>query len=148
MKLINNYLASSLFRMPNLIHVARVKIGGGKSAVLFLRKTDPLNYTWYIEKEGKEESTGIESTHPEEAIRLARRQWALDEFQPLKCGYCFTLPERDEHGTPALFYQMIKSLNTLTGAYFDEDLGFSCHVQQIPVDSRRLYKKLKELNRL
>lgn len=106
---------------------------------LYLRKVEPKLFKWYQE----ETDTGIQSDRVIEAIRLAENEWKSKGFKQLNCGYVYTLPERDEHGNNALFSQMAKSLDSGNGIYFDEDLGHNCTVQQIPLESARLYRSLK-----
>lgn len=122
--------------MANLIHIGRIG-----STYFYLRKIDS-QFTWFKE----ENPTEVNATTAEEAIRLAFQSWA--HFRLLGCGYRFSLPERDEHGLPAYFDQMVKSINTLNGIYFEESLGYNCIVHQIPSETRQLYEKLKSLNKL
>ncbi len=75
----------------------------------------------------------------EESIRLAAREWKEHFFQTLKCGFRYTLPERDEHGINALFHQMAASLSTSNGIYFDEELGNNCFVQKLLFEARDLF---------
>lgn len=110
-----------------LIHVARKG-----STLYFLRKKGD-DFVWF---EGENE-TPIVSKNIEEAIRLANRKW---HFRMLACGFRYTLPERDEHGNNALFYQMAASQKTLTGVYFDEELGHPCIVQNASGEALDLLK--------
>lgn len=132
--------------MTNLVAVAT--IFDGVSSLLFLRRLDPARYQWFIEKEGKEEETDISNPVPEEAFRLAFRRWKEKDFIPLHCGYRYMLPERDEHGMPAYFEQMVKSINSSSGVYYDDTVGYNCIVNLIPTATRALYEKLKKENRL
>lgn len=134
--------------MSNLIHIAQIDSLNHSRIWLYLRHTEPQIYTWFQEINGKEEPTAISSSNIEEAIRLARREWQNQNFQPFMVGYRFTLPERDEHGNNALFYQMVKSLNSFNGVYFDEELGHNAIIHQIPLIAREIYEKLKVQNRL
>lgn len=127
------------------IHVATISHCLGDARLLVLRQLEPSKYVWFLREGGGEEETEVHAKDPLEAIRLARRHWKNESFTPLRCGYRFTLPERDEHGNNALFHQMVKSLNSLTGIYFDEELGHNCVVHQIPSNARRLYQELKSL---
>lgn len=122
--------------MPNLVNVARIN---GKK-LLFLRKLEPKLYQWF----DQDDKTDVQAETQEEAIRLAYRKWQDRGFQMLPCGYVFTLPERDEHGNNASFSQMGKSLESMTGVYYDEDLGHSCIVNQIPNETRKIYNSLKQ----
>jgi hypothetical protein len=134
--------------MPNLIHVACFDGESGKQEWLFMRRLEPKKYAWFWEKESGEAPTGIEASDTEEALRLARREWKEKAFTPLACGYRFTLPERDEHGNNALFYQMVKSLASPSGVYFDDEYGYNAIVHQIPLKAKEVYEKLKQENRL
>lgn len=102
--------------------------------LFFLRKQEPKCFTWY----SNESPTEVGAESLEEAIRLAYQTWK--GFTPLPCGHVFTLPERDEHGNDALFYQMAKSLASPSGIYFDEELGHNCIVKEIPLDTIQMVK--------
>lgn len=130
--------------MGSLIHIG--KIDG--DLLLFLRKLDSKRFQWFHQVSGVEIATSVEASTIEEALRLARREWKRENFQPLLCGYLFTLPERDEHGNNALFCQMVKSLESMTGVYFEEELGHNCIVHQIPQAARSLYESLNIAQRL
>jgi len=111
--------------------------------LLFLRKTDPSIYKWSCFQQDKETNTDLEAYSLDEALRILPETYSI-----IGCGYLFTLPERDEHGTPALFSQMAKSLASSNGIYFDEDYGHNCVVHQIPLNTRRLYESLLSCNRI
>lgn len=134
--------------MAKLIHIAKIYTGS-KPAYLYLRQINPNDYGWFEEKgPSAETDTGVRGASVEEAMRLAERHWKLQSFNPISCGFKFTLPERDEHGYNALFYEMAAALNTMNGVYPDEELGHLCQIKQIPRESRDFYKILKEQNRL
>jgi len=134
--------------MGKLIHIAKIYTGRGRGT-LYLRQNEAGKYRWYqVDPQGNERETDVESFNIEEAMRLGSRAWKEDNFQTLGCGYRFTLPERDEHGMNALFYQMAAALQTSNGVYFDEDLGHHCSVKQIPSEAYDLWSKLKSANRL
>lgn len=131
--------------MSELIHIAEIQ----PFKYLFLRKEGEKHYAWFAETiDGKEEATEVNAPNIEEAIRLAKKFWQSSYFKLIPCGFRFTLPERDEHGGNALFYQAIRSLNSMTGVYFDEELGHNCVVHQIPSRIRELYASLKAQNKL
>lgn len=135
-------------KMANLIHVAEIDTRGG-THYLFLRKESPDRYIWFeVDKDGKEKATSLTGGNTEEAIKIARKQWQNQSFRTLKCGFRFTLPERDEHGNNALFNQMSLSLGSFNGIYYDEDLGHNCIVNQVPLRSRLLWEKLKTESKL
>lgn len=102
---------------------------------LFLEEITPHLYAWITESG---EEVGLSAPHIEEAIRIARRE---EGFQPLNCGFRFTLPERDEHGENALFHQMGASHEAFNGIYFDQDLGHNCIVREASQEALSLWKK-------
>lgn len=131
-----------------LIHVARIK-QAFCSMYLFLRKTSYNQYVWFKDLKEKEEETAIQASSIEEAIRMARREWERDiYFQTLGCGFRYTLPERDEHGSNALFYQMAASLSVSNGIYYEEELGHSCIVHNASEEAIRLWHRLRAEKRL
>jgi hypothetical protein len=114
-----------------------IHIANSDDGILLLKEDSPSRFVWV---KGKEE-TSTEAPSYEEAVRLGWK--TISGFSPLLCGYKFTLPERDEHGNNATFSDMVQSLNSSNGIYFDKDLGHNCIVHQIPQKSRLLYEKLK-----
>ncbi|MCB1119487.1 MAG: hypothetical protein KDK65_05965 [Chlamydiia bacterium] len=88
---------------------------------------------------GGEEEVQGESV--EEALRLAWRK--VEGFRPFHCGMRFTLPERDEIGMEAYYWQMAKALEG-NGVYFDEELGHSCSVREISLEAKELYRELSQ----
>lgn len=121
--------------IESLVHVANVG-----SETLFLRKSAEGQFQWM----NQENPVSGEFDSLEKALEYA---WRQEGFTPMACGYKFTLPERDEHGTPALFEEMAKSLNSMTGIYFDEREGHNCIVNQIPSNTRRFFEHLKSHQR-
>jgi hypothetical protein len=125
--------------IDNLIHVGK----RGDNWV-FLRKLSPVHYVWMQWQEGRNESeTDISALNAEEALRLAHRNWNGEGFVTLNCGFRYTLPERDEHGSNALFYQMVASYSSPSGVYFDEELGGNCIVHNASAEARKLWNQLK-----
>lgn len=136
-------------KLGKLIHIGFLQQKGKGTINLFLRQDSPHEYAWYQEESpSKEQKTDLCAPSAEEALRLARREWALEGFRPLLCGFRYTLPERDEHGTNALFHQMAASYASPTGVYFDEDLGYSCVVHAASQEARSLLKRLQQDQRL
>ncbi len=130
--------------LANLIHVARRYPQGGSTAWLYLRKVNPHAFTWYEHQaDGSEAETLVTAPTIREALRLAHRQWKEDAFTTLRCGFRYPTPERDEHGQNALFYQMIASLSSMNGIYFDEELGCNCFVQNPSQEARTLWEQLR-----
>lgn len=122
-------------RLSNLIHIA--KIG---QRYVFLRKLAPLHFAWFWWDGDSETPFDWTATSAEEALRLAQRQ---EEFRTVGCGFRYTLPERDEHGMNALFYQMVASYQSPNGIYFDDELGGNCIVQFASIEARKLMMQLK-----
>lgn len=128
--------------MPKLMHIATISTERGRTE-LFLRQVDPKIYRWYrLDRTGNEIETAVASDTIEDSIRQAGVHWKLEHFSPMLCGYRFTLPERDEHGNNALFYQMASALQTMNGIYFDEELGHFCVIKQIPLVAKEYWKQL------
>lgn len=132
-----------------LIHVATHFKTGRGWVLLYLRKTADQGYSWYEDAgNGDEAATDVSAETPEEALRLANRRWKDMAFRTIRCGYRFTLPERDEIGSNALFHQMVASYSTMNGVYFDEELGHQCIVKEISQEAFDLYKLLSAASRL
>ncbi len=127
-----------------LIHVGRF----GDGTYAFLRKNDSNLYSWWIQSVDGEKESGITGPSAEEALRKAHQNWKDRPFRTVICGFRYTLPERDEHGTNALFHQMISSYSTPNGVYLDEELGHTCHVQFASDEALNLWKELKIQNRI
>lgn len=130
---------------PKLIHIARILSKNGHARYLFLRKKSTNTFTWYEgDLQGSETETSVSASELEEALRLAPLHWKDRSFRTIICGFRYTLPERDEHGMNALFYQMAASYETMTGVYFDDELGHNCIVQRASDEARDLYRNLKQ----
>jgi hypothetical protein len=128
---------------PKLIHVASIQLQNQGRLYLLLRQLAPHRYVWFREdKPEVETETPIWGGTPEEALLAARHAWNLEEFRPLHCGFRYTLPERDEVGTNALFHQMVASYASMNGVYFDEELSANCIVQNASIEARALGKRL------
>lgn len=129
---------------PKLIHAAHIRIKGKGVVYLFLRQIEPYRYLWYIEdRPGVELETDIWGGTTEDALAAAYRAWKVNEFAPLNCGFRYTLPERDEIGTNALFHQMAASYSSMSGIYFDEELSSNCIVQFASTEARNLWKRVQ-----
>lgn len=127
-----------------LIHAARIRDSHGHK-LLFLRRLEPYRFIWFCETSpANEVETSVWGGTSEEALLAAYQLWKYDEFKPLHCGFRYTLPERDEVGTNALFCQMSASYQSMTGAYFDEEVGANCIVYLASQEARQLLKRLKE----
>lgn len=135
------------WKVSTIIHIAYLQ-QGRRREYFFLRKTDAARYQWekaeqYSEDQVKEPALIIADS-VEEAIRLANRQWHSPPLQSLICGFRFTLPERDEIGTPALFHQMRRAYRVSNGVYLDEELGCSCIIHDAPSQTLALLKSLEK----
>lgn len=132
-----------------LIHIGFITIKQKGSRRLFLRKISPLQYHWF-EEDGNENEvpTAISAVNIEEAIRLGRSEWRGQSFRMLNCGFRYTLPERDEHGMNALFFQMAASYSSSNGIYFDDELGHNCFIQAASIEARNLWKTLQKQNKI
>lgn len=126
---------------PKLIHVGKIFPQGGMQWV-FLRQISEHLFQWFYAA-SEEIATGVTADSVQEAMRLAFRTWKMVYFTTLNCGFRYTLPERDEHGINALFHQMIASLSSPNGIYFDEELGHLCFVQNASIEARDLWKQLQ-----
>lgn len=130
---------------PKLIHIAKIAVQNQGPCLLLLRQIEPFRYIWFKENQpGVESETEIWGGTAEEAIREATKNWQLDEFQPVNCGFRYTLPERDEVGTNALFHQMASSYGSMNGVYFDDELSSNCIVQNASAEARLLWKRLQK----
>lgn len=136
--------------LGRLIHVAKCFPPYKGWRFLFLREQkDSEEFRWFIESNPEtEEPTQIAASSVEEALRLAHVYWRDQQFRCIRCGYRFTLPERDEIGTNALFHQMVRSYQSFNGLYVDEELGHPCIVREISQEAHRLWRSLEAQNRL
>jgi hypothetical protein len=145
-KYIQKSSSMSLDTIKNkLIHVACIKEKGRGSIYLFLRQVDLGEYMWFKpDQNGAESKTDVHSHSIEEALRLGAKHWKKDNFRMINCGFRYTLPERDEHGTNALFYQMKDSYLSMNGIYFDEELKTNCIVHNASIESRDLLIQIQK----
>lgn len=131
---------------PKLIHIASIQVQNLGRLYLFLRQMELYRYMWFREEQpGVERETAIWGGTAEEALVAAYKTWNLDHIRMINCGFRYTLPERDEVGTNALFHQMVASYTSMTGTYFDEDLGSNCIVHNASIEARELWKRLYNL---
>lgn len=124
---------------PKLIHVGRIAGNNPKPIYLTLFKHANEEYVWH--QEGS--ATDVKGLNVEEAIQNAQKKWKNDSFRTLNCGFRYTLPERDEHGSNALLHQMIASYSSPNGVYFDEQLGHNCVVQFASQEALSFWKQIK-----
>lgn len=127
-----------------IIHVAIIHFVKEPPSYLFLRQLAPSHYQWFKERiPGEEIATEIGAASVEKALQKARKHWKEASFRTLMCGFRYTLPERDEHGNNALFYQMGASYDSSNGVYFDEERGNNCVVSFASQEARNLWKRLQ-----
>lgn len=127
-----------------LIHIAHIYLKNQGHRYLFLRQIEPYRYIWFCEESfGVESETQIWGGTTEEALPAAYQTWKHQGIRMVNCGFRYTLPERDEVGTNALFHQMAASYSSMSGIYFDEDLGANCIVQLASLEARNLLKRLQ-----
>ncbi len=134
-----------------LVHIARIQPHGKEIVYLFLRKLADASYQWFEETaKGEEKGVPILASTAEEGLRLARRHWGKSDlaYRTVNCGFRYTLPERDEHGNNALFYQMAASNTSMNGVYFDPEVGHNCIVNFASKEAYMLWQRLKSANRL
>lgn len=132
-----------------VIHAARILSSGGRIAYLLLRQCGDQRFCWYEYRgDGADVEMPVQAQTAEEALRLARGHWKMNSYRTVNCGFRYTLPERDEHGLNALFYQMTASYSSSNGVYFDTDLGNNCFVNFASEEARNLWKTLKQANKL
>lgn len=134
-----------------LMHVAFILRPRAGKSTLFLRKEMEQKYTWFEEsvaQPGKETAIAITAQTTEECMRIAHRELRDFSFATLKCGFRYSLPERDEHGSNALFWQMAASYSSPGGVYFDEEVGHNCFVQNSSLQALKLWRELKEQQKI
>lgn len=125
----------------DLYHVASLS----PTRYLFLNKIETTTFQWFevSHATNQQKPTSITSNSPAEAIRAAYKKWDHSFFRLLHCGFCYTLPERDEVGCNAFFWQMAKSYANSNGRYFDEERGHLCYVDFASQEALALWRKLR-----
>jgi len=134
-----------------LIHIAKLITGSKarKETLMLLRQVDNDRYLWFQDDgHGGETETTIDACNIEEAMRLAHREWKQQHFTTIKCGFRYSQTVRDTHGCNAYFYQMVESLKSLTGVYFDDEIGHPCLVQFNSREAKDIWKQLEKEKRL
>lgn len=127
-----------------LIHIGRIIAHDGRIRFVYLRKNESAGFEWFEEvHESQEEPTGITGSTIQEAIRLGIKKWKVQAYRNINCGFRYTLPERDEHGSNALFHQMAASQSSINGVYYDEELGSNCFVQNASQEAINLWKRFQ-----
>lgn len=126
---------------PKLTHIGRIQSSNPLPTYLLLRQVHDYHFTWFVQDKDLEKKSSVWGPTAEEAIRLAYQYWKMDNFRCINCGYRYTLPERDEHGAPALFYQMVASYSSTNGIYFDDELSGNCIVHNASLEARLFWKQ-------
>lgn len=121
----------NIAKKDNLYWIASLENGGKKW--LTLHKEEDGLFRWYLDNM----PTDIANTSAEASVKEARKRYREEHLKIHSCGNKFTLPERDEHGTPANFQEMVKSLRSMNGVFFDDQLGHNCIVREIPLSMMR-----------
>lgn len=116
------------------LHVAKTH-----QLLIYLFKFEEMRFVWV--RADNPEKVLLEVQSKDEAMSIPRKTWKESSFRFLGCGFRYTLPERDEHGTPALFYQMVASYRSSNGVYFDDDLGNNCIVHNASLEALDLMEK-------
>jgi hypothetical protein len=139
-------MTTEALKVGKLIHAAAI-YANGKWCYLFLREDAKRHFTWHEEQENgtNEITTPISAPSIEEAMHLASKHWKNNSFKTIHCGFRYTLPERDEHGINAFFYQMVASYSSGNGIYYDESIGNNCFVQNASEEALNLWKSQNRL---
>jgi hypothetical protein len=131
-----------------IIHIGSIKKKGTGPHYLFLREASK-RYAWFVvDPMSNETETDVWANTIEESLRLAAKRWKNNGFRTIASGFRYTMPERDEHGTNALFFQMAASYASVTGVYFDEELSSNCIVHNASIEARDLLKKLQSTQKM
>jgi hypothetical protein len=122
------------------IHVALVH----QKNHLLLRKTEDGHFQWFQVSFSleREEKTPIGGASAIAAITAGYKAW-VENFRLIHCGFRYTLPERDEVGSNALFWQMALSYNSPNGRYFDEEVGHLCYVDFASQEALEIWRKIR-----
>ena len=132
--------------MNTIIHAARVQPKGPRVNYLLLKKENE-EFVWFKladdAENGKEQRTSLSAPNVAQAVQKGRKEWKDQGFRTLDCGYRYELPERDEYGNPALFFQMVKAYSNSAGTYFDDDLGHTCQVRFASTEALELMNSVQ-----
>ena len=111
---------------------------------LLLKKLSENHFQWFE----WEKATEVQSDCLPKALSSAHKVWKPENFRLLHCGFRYLLPERDQVGSNALFWQMALSYNSPNGRYFDEEAGHLCYVDFASQEALALWKQLRSLKLL
>lgn len=130
---------------PKLIHIARIFLPTQPDpSYLLLKQLDQQVFSWFQRIDAKEIPQPITTPTIGQALLKARQHWKNNFFRTINCGFRYTLPERDEHGMNALYYQMIASYSSSNGIYFDEEAGYNCFVNFASQEALAIWSQLVE----
>ncbi|MCH9627073.1 MAG: hypothetical protein S4CHLAM2_07070 [Chlamydiales bacterium] len=111
---------------------------------LFLNKLNSSEFQWVKALPlSQEEPTPCKGSTAAKAIQSAYKLWGDHDFRLLHCGFRYTLPERDEVGCNAFFWQMAQSYASASGRYFDEETGHLCYVDFASQEALELWRKIR-----
>lgn len=132
---------------PLPIHAARIK-PARHPLYLFLKEAEPGCLQWFQTNRSfdKEEATTCKAATIPLAIAAASRFWHHEAFHLLHCGFRYTLPERDEVGCNAFFWQMAKSYSVPNGRYFDPEVGHLCYVDLASQEALSIWRTICDRN--
>jgi hypothetical protein len=111
---------------------------------LFLKKNEEV-FCWFHVNDHFEwkEKTPVHGPTIAQAIAEGYKVWERDSFRLVQCGFRYTLPERDEVGSNALFQQMVLSYTSFNGRYFDEEVGHICLVDFASQEALEIWRKIR-----
>jgi len=123
------------------IHIAQLESKG----ILFLNELKSSEFQWFKMNSllDKAEDTPVIAPSIAEAIQQGYKTWKEEHFRLVHCGFRYLLPERDEVGTNALFWQMALSYNTSNGQYFDKEVGHTCYVDFASQEALEIWRKIR-----
>lgn len=135
-------------KLGKLIHVALIMEKGAWSPI-YLRKLDEQHFAWFtVNPDGSETQTPIDAISTEAAIQQAYPFWKSKNIRMLNCGFKYQLPERDEHGINALFWEMVAGYTSPNGIYFDQVAGSNFFVNFASQQALKLWKSLEKQGKL
>jgi len=117
--------------------IAFVKDRDLGAATLFLYKEENA-FRWFKANT----SLPLAAKTISQAVYQARRSFRLSAFRLLDCGKLFTLPERDEHGAFANFFEFSQAMAAPNYTYFDKERGHLCQVKEFSQEAVLVYNKL------
>lgn len=143
-------MSASEQALGKLIHIAKYYPFHRKGRqFLYLRRQSPHYYVWMeTEDHLTEHETEVCAPSLEEAFLEAQLTWKSQGYRTISCGFCYSLPERDEHGVNALFCQMVVSYSVFNGICHDAETGGSYFVEHASREALDIWKLLKKEGKL